>query len=422
MKKITLLLAIICFLPLRANALTPLLFNNGYLINTPATSMISNAVYYLDTGNYSSALEEINRILTFYPDDPQAHFVKSQINLNLNNIDAAIKDASISINGLQHTKLYLWRAYLYTLQGKEENFTKITNDIDKVFETNDLRWWYSEKEVWGVLNDKNIPSTLKYSIYKYIINKTNKEYGNILAVPIIANYIQYIYSLDNNDILFKKLGKNKQQILISFSNAFTNMKGKYSGLIRGILILASGDLETGSNIINQNLEKIYNSENYYGDYKSIKYAVHMVDNSSSVIKPKVITKKTYGLGIQITTEENPTMDADTVIEQITNPKLTTIYGIQPGDYILKIGEENVSRAYIGYISDKLKGEKESLVKITFGRKNTFKEDLKYLFSIGNNSPYKTYTQTIPREIEIPITEYHSYQLPSKYRKYSNIYM
>lgn len=71
-------------------------------------------------------------------------------------------------------------------------------------------------------------------------------WANIINLPMykrtIASYIEYVYSLDDSDPVFIKLGKNKKEILNLY---ITTLRGKYADIIKGIYYIASGQYETG---------------------------------------------------------------------------------------------------------------------------------------------------------------------------------
>lgn len=424
MKKILLLL-IISLLPLSAEAsnFQPMkLFNGSYLIQTPAVNMLPRAIAYMNYNDYTSALSKINRIIMICPDDPQAYFIKSQIDLALNNIENAIEDVNISIKNLQHPKLYIYRAYLYAKLGKKENLPQIINDIATVSSSN-LSYEYRRRllggmfnnYIWDILDDKNISSSFKYSIYKYVMNFANEKYGNVYTVPVIASFIQYAYSLDDNDNLFKESGKSKEQMLQLFINAFSQ-GGKYSKIIKGALIVASGNIQNGSNIINEGLFVIYKNYGHtYGD-TTMSTAAKIAATFDNLLKPKIINKSVYGLGIVLKTDYLYEMNAENRVEKILNSELTTNYDIKTGDYILAINGENVSRERLEKLSQKLIGEKDSYIEVTFGRLKNIKESLKYYIT-GQGKLYKTYTVVLPRKFEIPIKEYERYKLPQEYSSY-----
>ena len=188
------------------------------------------------------------------------------------------------------------------------------------------------------------------STYKYAIQKMEAKGGNIYTVPLIASYIQYIYNLDDNDSLFIRLGKHKEQILSSYIEAFEKQGGIYTNIIRGILIVASGDVKNGSDIINNNYLNIkVDSETAFSNKE---YARNMIINSMSILKPKLT--QLYKPGTIITKKKG------TVIKPYElGGNVVAINGVNIIDHF---GKEIFTTRQINYM---LSGEKGSYVNIEY---------------------------------------------------------
>ncbi len=372
--------------------------DGGLTLKTPATSITYKTIMLINKQDYNHALAEANSVVYAYPNDPQAYFLRSQINFALNNIPAAMDDINKSIELKNDGKLYAWRAYLYMKKNDEKFIKNIIDDIDNVLHSDSIKAYLAHfvcgkynRLFWAVLEDDSILSDIKIMSYKYVISSLNDTYGNIYSVPLIASYIQYIFSLDDNNNFFKKSNKKKVQILESFIDAFEKQQGIYSELIKGILTLASGEIATGSDIINNSFINI--------DYKDeVEYGLNMLDNSRRILKPKLRVTNYYGLGMRINNH---------CIAEIRNKELTTKYGIKVGDEVIEI--DGISVKYLGEndIIEKLRGEKDSTVKIKFQRCG--------VLSCSN------YTKTIQRTYPITVREKELYNLPAKIKLKNGFY-
>lgn len=179
------------------------------------------------------------------------------------------KDGYALSSGYKHPvmgKLYLYRAYLYLKTSKESNLELVLKNIDNAFL---LSGYPLPKEclnkalLYELLDDKNISSYMKHKVYQQVINNVYKAGAMICdgndrcyidhtyrTIPYIASYIEYIYSLDDNDPLFSKFGTNKTQILTSY---IQNLRGKYAPMAKGIFLVASGQFEQGIDVIYNSL-------------------------------------------------------------------------------------------------------------------------------------------------------------------------
>lgn len=247
----------------------------------------SNSAEYSDAVNlynkcqYSLALNKLNQILQRYPHDAPSHMLKSQIEYTLDKYDDAIQSANRLLVGNSDVMPRLWRLYICAESGNEKYLNLMYSDIVYVLNTNSD---YTKKALNGefnsyigdIIDNKNIPSTMKSKIYKYVISYCNKKYGNVYSVPMIASYIQFIYGLDDNDVLFKTLGKTKSGILQSYINV---AQGQYRDIIIGIYTVASGNKEKGSNQILIGFKKIDT------DHSHVGYALNILNNSMRLLRP-----------------------------------------------------------------------------------------------------------------------------------------
>ena len=254
-----------------------------------ASIMYNEAVKLYNQYDYSSALNKINKILQNYPNDAPTYMLKSQSEYALNKYDDALdkyEDAILSVNKviaiIDGVLPRLWRLYICADSGNEKYLNIMYNDISYVL--NAKNNGYKEKAlsgeynsyIWNIVDNNKIPSKMKSKIYKYVISCCNKKYGNVYSVPIIACYLQFIYSLEDNDILFKTLGKTKSSILQSYINV---VQGQYRDIIIGIYTVASGNKTKGSNQISIGFKKIDTDDYHVG------YALKMLNNSMRLLRP-----------------------------------------------------------------------------------------------------------------------------------------
>ena len=209
-----------------------------------------------NAGQYNEALNKINEVVACYPNDPIANFLRSQINYALRNYNEALKDVNTAILVVDDQwKLYAWRAYLYLKIGNSSNIEKIYQDLQSILalehsskygysnHIKKISQGYYNKYIWFVIFDKSIPSTMKASVYKYLmkaVNSQSRQNKIAYTLPIISSYIQFIYSLDEKDSFFKEQNKTKAEILSKYQNI---TPGQYATIIKGILFVASGDID-----------------------------------------------------------------------------------------------------------------------------------------------------------------------------------
>lgn len=216
--------------------------------------------------------------------------------INLNNAFSILEKEGYTATS-KHTPstmkdLYLYRAYLYLKSGNESYLNAICQNIyyalsfynvlpsssslclyasnlhNNNFLYVNLTAYDQRNLIYEILDDKNISSYTKNEVYKYIISILNTKAGTYMTLPAIASYIEYIYSLDNSDPLFKKLGKNKTQILNSY---IATLRGYYAPISKGILIMASGQFNEGCNLIYNGFRELNNLED---ERKYASYLIH----------------------------------------------------------------------------------------------------------------------------------------------------
>ena len=339
-------------------------WNIDYPINNPVTSnqelrlrnIYDYAVKYYKSGQYINAQREINKVLQYYPNSPRMLMLKSQIEDGIGNNAAAIEYANKTLNLVQDEPLYLWRAYLMLKSGDTSKINLIYKDLDNINTYTTNIFSYGNETTWAWQDDKNIPSTMKADIYKYYIKRMNQSFATTISVIIAASYIQFIYGLDNNDPLLKKLGKTKAQILSAYLNALKG--GKSSPFINGIMKIASGNTRTGQKEIISAFSQL---SKYDSDLKTL---IDMVGSSLRIIRPMPRKIDSYSIGAKIKTDETL---SSVIISEILNPELIQ-KGIRQGDKITKINGKSIS--LIGDINDVgeyMRGEKDTVVRLEIPR-------------------------------------------------------
>lgn len=211
-----------------------IIFNSHDNRNIPGSYLLASLAYN-GSGDIGNAIKYLDKVFTILDGDGYT-------------LSSGYKHPSIS-------GLYSYRAYLYLKTGDESNLELVLKNIDNAIilgtsttEGISLSYNYQKNVLllYELLDDKNISSYMKHRVYQHIISKSIQIEGTYGTIPIIANYIEYIYSLDDNDPLFAKYGTNKTKILNSYIDG---LRGKYAPIAKGIFIVASGQFEQGIDII-----------------------------------------------------------------------------------------------------------------------------------------------------------------------------
>lgn len=337
---------------------------SGYDSNIRRLSGIFDlAEKYYDTGNYQLAKREIDKLIPYYPNSTEISILKSQIEDMLGNNTTAMEYANNALRFYQYDELYTWRAYLMIKSGDISKTDAILSDLSKCSVYGHYHLFaYGTEIIWTLMEDKNIPSTLKADVYKSFITTKYGQRGQKIIVPIIASYIQFIYSLDDSDPLFKKLGKTKNQILTAY---LATLQDKDAPVIKGIMKFASGNTRAGKKEIISAIELAYDS---FGKDFFQNNILDVVGNSLRMLKPMPRKVDSYGIGIKIKLVKNENESLfdnwySVIITEILNPDLIS-KGLRVGDKITKINGKNInSIGDINDIEEYMSGEKDSIIKI-----------------------------------------------------------
>lgn len=319
---------------------------------------------------YEQARKELDKVLVYYPNVPLFMLFKSQIEDVLGNNSIALEYANNILNYSQSYELYAWRAYLLAKSGKESNLNGFRNDINNAIlytklhpneEETERYEDYKRKKLqyypilWAYIDDKSIPTTMKAEVYKALITNLNKKQGLIESIPVTASYIQFIFSLDNSDPLFAKLGKSKNDILSSY---IALQNGQYTSFIKGIATTASGNTRVG-------LNQILNAFSQTNDNVArLKYITAMVGDSLRILRPTPRKIDSYGIGLQIGYDANL---RNIKITKILNQDLIS-KGIREGDVITSINGKNLySINDINQIGEMMRGKKDTTIELEIPR-------------------------------------------------------
>ncbi|MBD5401295.1 PDZ domain-containing protein [bacterium] len=380
--------------PLKKTSSGVVVYTGVTTLQGSASAMLPKAVNYYKNGNLNAAIKEIDEIILCCPDDAQALFLRSQINYALENLDKAIEDTNKAINISAHNKLYIWRIFLSVQTNDQSRLNQIAKDIETVLSTDDIygkrviNGYYNEY-IWKLLADKNISSDMISAVFKTLIklmnDKFRNKYNNTYTIPVLANYIQYIYTLDETDKLFIDFKKDKKQILQTFINM---QQGQYSTLIAGLLTYASGDTLKGSEMITSGF---YNVE---PTNHTLNHAYYMAKNTINIIRPWSKNYITYGIGIAIE-KRGHIFSVNTVLDDSPAQKK----GVKQGDKIISVnGVYLDSYKSLEQVSNMIRGQQNSAVKINILRPGKFLET--------------SYTVVIPRTYVIKATENIYYNIPN----------
>lgn len=344
----------------------------SYTYELEARNAFDDAESYYKNGQYINAQRSLNKVLSRYGNSACILLFKSQIEDALGNNQTAIEYAGKALNlykpatvGFYNDNpLYMWRAYLLIKQGNETNLSAIYKDLDSAgsfydFQTHGHNPLIRKKRieyypvVWALMDDKRIPSTMKADIYKYFVKKTNHN-----DMAIIASYIQFIFSLNDSDPLFKKLGKTKQQILTLY---LATLKNPYcSQIAKGIVKMASGNTKVGLDEIMTGLTT-FNVDGV--DKKEVtKHILAQVSDSLRILKPMQRKEDTYTVGAVIGVD-----GTNLYISRVLTPDVSG-KGVQQGDKITKINGHSVSSYGNPYeVAKLLDGKQNTSVKVEIAR-------------------------------------------------------
>lgn len=318
--------------------------------------VFSNAQEYYRRGQYQLARREIDKVVPHYPNSPTIMMTKSQIEDALGNKAAALEYANNALGLHQDGEFYTWRAYMMIKQGDASKIDAIFKDLEQAGTIGIFS--YDSEAIWALMDDKSIPSTLKADIYKYYIKK-GSNINKPRAISIVASYIQFIYSLDDNDPLFQKLGKTKNQILTGY---LATLQDRDAALIKAIMKVASGNTFVGRKEIISALSKS----------DKLEHDARMAGASLRILKPIPRKIDSYSIGVKVRPAEKKTIDdmllgAPIIITEILNPELRA-KGIREGDKITKInGKTLASIGDIIDVGEYMRGAKDSIIKIEIPR-------------------------------------------------------